>query len=147
MIGDWGSTMGYHLLDPAAVATSPDHPCDRRSISDAAGLGTLAAAHYEVAPGERLSRTYHYHESREELFFVRSGTLSVRTPERTYEVDAGEIFVAEPGSPIFPHVPDGASAPATVLGVGAPRHDPGLPYDPDEDDDSSNPDAGGHDAE
>lgn len=123
--------MGYHVLDPAAIDPTPDHSCDRRSIDQAAGLGTLAAAVYEVDPGEALARTYHYHETREELFLVRSGTLSIRTPERTYEVDAGRIFVVEPGSPIFPHVPEDASGPATVLGVGAPRHDPGVPYDPD----------------
>lgn len=123
--------MGYHVLEPAALDATPEHPCERRSISEAVNLANLAAAAYTVEPGERLARTYHYHEQREELFYVLAGTLHVRTPETTYEVEAGEVFIAEPESPILPHVPDGATGPARVLGVGAPASDPGRPYDPD----------------
>jgi uncharacterized cupin superfamily protein len=123
--------MGYHLLDPGALDPTPDFPSDRRSVSDACGLSTLAAAIYAVQPGEQLARAYHAHDQREELFYVVSGTLHVRTPERTFEVDSGRLFVVEPGNPILPHVPETASAPARVLGVGAPSYDPGRPYDPD----------------
>lgn len=123
-------TMGYHVLDPEALDRTPDHPCDRRSVTEAVGLGTLAAAVYEVRPGEQLARHYHYHEGREELFYVLEGTLSVRTPERTYEVGTGRVFVAEPDSPHLAHVPEEATRPARVLGVGAPLSDPGMEYDP-----------------
>lgn len=125
--------MGYRVLDPESIDRAPDHPCDRRSITEAAGLANLAAAVYEVAPGEELARSYHYHEQREELFYVLSGVLSVGTPEETYEVGAGRVFVVEPESPIHPHVPSEATEPATVLGVGAPLYDAGRPYDPDGD--------------
>lgn len=124
--------MGYHRLDPAEMGPTPDFPCDRRSLSEAAALGTLAAAVYTVEPGDRLARTYHYHEQREELFYVLAGTLAVRTPAGTVEVPRDEVFVAEPDSPLLPHVPEAAAEPARVLGVGAPAADPGLPYDPDE---------------
>ncbi|MFB6138001.1 MAG: cupin domain-containing protein [Halobacteriaceae archaeon] len=120
--------MGYHVLDPEALDDSPTFPCDRRSLSDAAGLEALHAAVYEVAPGESLARGYHYHRRREELFWVLSGRLSVDTPERVYEVPAGRAFVAEPESPIDPHNPADAADPARVLGAGAPASDPGLPY-------------------
>jgi len=120
----------YHHIDPQALDSTPDYPCDRRSISDEAELATLAAAVYEIAPGEQLSRTYHYHEQREELFYVRSGTLVVETPEVTFEVGAGEVFVAEPNSPLRPHNPESAAEPTVVLGVGAPSTDIAVPYDP-----------------
>jgi uncharacterized cupin superfamily protein len=124
--------MGYHVLDPDALDTTPDFPCDRRSLADAADLSTLAAAVYTVDPGERLARTYHSHDQREELFYVLAGTLHVRTPERTFEVESDRLFVVEPGNPILPHVPETATDPARVLGVGAPRYDPGRPYEPAE---------------
>lgn len=120
---------GYHCIDPAELDSTPEYPCDRRSISDAAGLGILAAAVYELAPGEQLPRSYHYHEQREELFYVRSGTLAVETPEGELEIDADELFVAEPNSPHRPHNPESADGTTVVLGVGAPKSDIALPYD------------------
>lgn len=125
--------MGYHVLDAASLEPTPDHPCDRRSISEAVGLGTLAAAIYDIRPGEQLAQSYHYHDQREELFYVLAGTLSVRTPVETYTVEASQVFVAEPESPHLAFVPEEAGDPARVLGVGAPQFDPGRPYDPDSD--------------
>lgn len=119
----------YHCIDPAALDKTPDYPCDRRSISDAAGLGVLAAAVYELDPGEQLPRSYHYHEQREELFYVRSGTLTVETPAQTFEVGPDEVFVAEPNSPHRPHNPEDADQQTVVLGVGAPKTDIALPYE------------------
>ena len=124
--------MGYQLLDPTDIEATPGHPCERRSIADAAGLSNLAAAVYLVEPGEQLAQSYHYHEQREEFFYVLAGTLHVRTPEETYTVDADQVLAVEPESPILPHVPDDASEPARVLGVGAPAYDPGRPYDSDD---------------
>jgi uncharacterized cupin superfamily protein len=125
--------MGYHVLDPETMARSPDHPCDRRSLTEAAGLANLAAAVYTLDPGEPLARQYHYHEQREELFYVLAGTLHVETPEGDYEVPAGEVFVAEPESPLRPYNPGTAGEPVRVLGVGAPKFDPGRAYEPDAD--------------
>jgi len=125
--------MGYHVVDPAALPPTEDHPCDRRSVSEAVDLETLAAAVYELAPGEQLSRTYHYHEQREELFAVLTGELAVETPEENYTVSEGDLFVSEPRSPIRPHNPANADDPVRVLGVGAPPYDIGRPYDPDSD--------------
>ncbi|MFT4949117.1 MAG: mannose-6-phosphate isomerase-like protein (cupin superfamily) [Natronomonas sp.] len=122
--------MGYHALDPADLPTSPDHPCDRRSLTAAADLTTLAAAVYTLEPGEALAQEYHYHDQREELFYVLSGTLHVETPAEVYEVGAEETFVVEPESPVRPHNPEGAEGAVRVLGVGAPKFDIGKPYDP-----------------
>ena len=123
--------MGYHHLDPTELEPTPDYPCDRRGISDAAELAALHAGAYEVAPGEQLPRTYHYHERREELFYVLAGSLHVETPDREYVVDAGDVFVAEPGSPHRAYAPDDADESVRVLGVGAPKSDIARPYEPE----------------
>ena len=122
--------MGYHHLDPAAMSPSPDHPCDRRSLAEAAELAQLAAAVYALEPGEQLSTQYHYHDQREELFYVLAGDLHVETPDETFVVGPDEVFVVDPESPIRPHNPASADESARVLGVGAPKFDIGRPYDP-----------------
>jgi quercetin dioxygenase-like cupin family protein len=126
--------MSYHVVDPEGLAPSDDHPCDRRSLTEAVDLSTLAAAVYTIEPGEQLPQTYHYHEQREELFYVLDGKLTVETPEGEYTVPAGQVFVAKPNSPIRPYNPDDGSDSVRVLGVGAPRYDIGRPYDPEKDD-------------
>lgn len=124
--------MPYHHIDPDDLPETEDYPCDRRGISDAAELLALHAATYEMAPGEQLPRSYHYHEQREELFYVVSGTVRVETPAEEFLVGTGEVFVAEPESPHRAFVPEDTDRSARVLGVGAPKSDPGLPYEPDE---------------
>lgn len=124
--------MGYHHVDPDDVDPPADYPCDRRSVSDAAGLSLLHLARYALDPGEQLPRTYHYHEQREEAFYVLEGTLRVETPEGEFAVGADEAFVAEPESPHRAYNPADADGEAVVLGTGAPRTDPALPYEPDE---------------
>ena len=124
--------MVYHHIDLTNLPTTEDYPCDRRGISDAAELLALHAATYGMAPGEQLPRTYHYHQQREELFYVVTGTVHVETPDGEFVVGTDEVFVAEPESPHRAFVPEDATEPARVLGVGAPKSDPGLPYEPDE---------------
>ena len=124
--------MGYHHLDPADLPETPDYPCDRRGVSDAAELAVLHAATYEMEPGEQLPRTYHYHENREEAFYVAAGELHVETPDGEYVTGAGEVFVAEPDSPHRAYNPADADGPVRVFSVGAPRSDIAHPYDPAE---------------
>ena len=124
--------MPYHHIDPETLPETDDYPCDRRGVSDTAELLALHAATYEMAPGEQLPRSYHYHKQREELFYVVSGPVHVETPEGEFVVETDEVFVAKPESPHRAFVPDDADGSARVLGVGAPKSDPGLPYEPDE---------------
>jgi quercetin dioxygenase-like cupin family protein len=126
--------MDYHVVDPEELSPSEDHPCDRRSLTEAVDLTALAAAVYTIDPGEQLPQTYHYHEQREELFYVTEGELTVETPDDDYTVPAGQVFVAEPQSPIRPYNPESATESVRVLGIGAPRYDIGRPYDPETDD-------------
>lgn len=125
------ATMPYSHVDPDDVDSPDDYPCDRRSISDAADLHSLHLARYSLAPGEQLPRSYHYHELREEAFYVLSGTLHVETPEGEFEVPEDEVFVAEPGSPHRAFNPHSAGSDVVVLGTGSPRTDPALEYQPD----------------
>ncbi|WP_276261297.1 cupin domain-containing protein [Haloglomus litoreum] len=123
--------MGYHVLDPDDLPRSPDHPCDRRSVSEAAELAQLALAVYTMQPGEQLPTTYHYHEQREEAFYVVSGRLAVETPQGEHTVEEGELFVAEPESPHRAYNPDDAEGEVQVVGMGAPKFDMAHPYEPD----------------
>ena len=112
--------MGYHLLDTAAVAASDDRPCTMRRLAEPAGLDAMAINRFRAEPGEMLPLAYHYHDQQEEAFFVLSGTLSVETPERTYEVPEGSLFAVEPESPQRAFNPEDASEPVDVLAIGAP---------------------------
>jgi quercetin dioxygenase-like cupin family protein len=135
--------MGYHVVDPADLPASPDHPCDRRSVADATELAQLALAVYTMEPGEQLPTTYHYHEQREEAFYVVAGTLAVETPDGDYTVGPGSFFVAEPESPHRAHNPDDADATVRVVGMGALKFDIARPFDPHADEAPGTPDGGG----
>ncbi|MFB6298911.1 MAG: cupin domain-containing protein [Halobacteriales archaeon] len=122
--------MSYHVLDPDDLPSSPTHPCDRRSITEAAGLNALHMARYDLAPGEDLAAEYHYHDRRAEAFYVISGSLFIETPDRTYEVPADRLFVVTAGNPLRPYNPSTADTAVRVLGLGAPLVDIGRPYRP-----------------
>ncbi|MDG5776048.1 cupin domain-containing protein [Haloarculaceae archaeon H-GB2-1] len=123
--------MSYHVVDPDDIDPTDDYPCDRRSIADALDLANLTLAVFDIAPGEDLARQYHYHETREEAFYVLDGELHVETPAETFVVPEDRLFVVEPDSPIRPFNPADADESVRVLGIGAPPYDPGLPFDPD----------------
>jgi mannose-6-phosphate isomerase-like protein (cupin superfamily) len=122
----------YHVFDSMEIDPSPDYPCARQSLADAASLSTVAAAIYELAPGEQLAREYHYHDQREELFYVLSGRLHVETPDEEFEIAPDGVFVAKPGSPHRAYNPEAADSPVRVFGVGAPQYDIAKPYEPAE---------------
>ena len=123
--------MGYHVIDPDDVPPTPDRPCVQRALGAAAGLERVALNRYEVEPGERIPLAYHYHDEQEEAFYVLEGELRVETPDRTYAVGAGSLFVVEPGSPQRAFNPGDADSRVDVLALGAPavegdanRYDP-----------------------
>lgn len=124
--------MRYHHVDVAGIEPTPDRPSVQRSVDAAAGLETLAVNRYEAEPGKDIPLAYHYHDHQEEVFYVLSGTLSVETPERTYEVDADEALAVEPDSPQRAFVAEAADEPAVVLAVGAPAVDDVHAYEPEQ---------------
>ena len=112
--------MGYRVVDCDEVATTDDRDCEMRRLSEPAGLENVAVNRFRAEPGQQIPLAYHYHERQEEAFYVLSGTLSVETPEETYEVAEGCLFAVDPGSPQRAYNPDDAASPVTVLALGAP---------------------------
>lgn len=123
--------MGYDVIDPESIEPTPERPSTRRSISDAAGLEKVGCHLFEAAPGEQVPLSYHYHDEQEEAFYVLEGTLSVETPDRTYAVEAGEAFVAEPESPHRAFNDSSADGDVRLLAIGAPRVDDAHSLDDD----------------
>lgn len=121
--------MGYHVVDVDAIEPEPDRPSEKRSISDAAGIEQVGVHVYEAAPGEQVPYVYHYHDEQVEVFYVLEGTLSVETPEGAHEVDAGEAFVAEAGSPHRAYNSADSDGPVRLLAVGGPSVDDVHEYD------------------
>jgi uncharacterized cupin superfamily protein len=124
--------MGYHVIDPDDLDPEPDRPSEMRYISEAAGLDNVGLRVYRVEPGEEIPVSgLHYHDQQEEIFHVLTGRLAVETPDRTYPVETGEFFVAEPESPHRAYNPADATDTAEVVGIGAPSVSDGHVYDPD----------------
>ena len=123
--------MGYRVVDAEAAEPTPERPSEHRALSEPAGLSELAVNHFRAEPGEMLPLAYHYHDEQEEVFYVLSGTLSVETPDGTYEVPAGSLFAADPDSPHRAHNPAEADGAVEVLAVGAPVADDVHEYDPE----------------
>jgi len=106
--------MGYHVVDPDELDPEPDRPSEMRYVSEAAGMEHLGLRVYRVDPGEEITL---------------SGTLSVETPEEVFRVEAGQFFVAEPGSPHRAHVAADADESVEVVGMGAPPQSDGHAYE------------------
>ena len=122
--------MGYHVIDPDDLEPEPDRPSEMRYVSEAAGMERMGLRVYTVEPGEEIPLSgLHYHEEQEEAFYVIEGELSVETPDRTYHVDSGRFFVAEPESPHRAHNPADADGDVRVIGMGAPPRSDGHSYD------------------
>ncbi|MDJ1433082.1 cupin domain-containing protein [Halostagnicola sp. A-GB9-2] len=122
--------MGYHNIDPNELPAMEDRSATARSITDFADLNNIGIRTYEAAPGEKLPLAYHYHEEQEEAFFVIDGELHIETPEGEFVTKAGNVFVAEPGSPHRAYNPDDASDSVEVLALGAPSVDDAAVYEP-----------------
>lgn len=126
--------MGYHVIQPESEPTLSDRPCRTWDVNgpavDREALDLLGIRLYTVEPGEQMPLQYHYHERQEEGFYVLSGELSFETPETTYTVEEGELFLVEPGSPQRAFNPSDAEGPVRVLAAGAPHDDYGKAYEP-----------------
>lgn len=124
--------MGYRVVETDSVAPEPDRPCECRKLSGPGELTDMAINRFRAASGEQIPLAYHYHETQQEAFYVLDGTLSVETPDETYEVDADDLFVVDPESPQRAYNPADADAPVTVLAIGAPpADDDAVAYDPE----------------
>jgi uncharacterized cupin superfamily protein len=92
----------------------------RRWFGHPLGTDMLGASLTELLPGSTGDRL-HMHYGLEEMFFVLSGTPTVRTPEGEELLAPGEVVY-------FPEGPDGlhafsnpAAEPARILGISSKR--------------------------
>jgi uncharacterized cupin superfamily protein len=122
--------MAYEIIDPESVDPRPDIPGDHRYIQDVTKLEHLSMQFVRTPPGESFV-PYHYHDVQEELFYIILGELHVRTPDTEYVVEPGEVFVAQPGSPLQPYVPETATADVEAIILNAPQADDYQSHDPE----------------
>lgn len=66
----------------------------RKRLANVAGGQELGCSLYELPPGKR-SWPYHYHSANEEALYVLAGTGSLRLPDETVPIEAGD-YVAFP---------------------------------------------------
>ncbi|WP_280535981.1 cupin domain-containing protein [Halopenitus sp. POP-27] len=130
--------MGYRIVDPDAIDPTPDRPCEQRALTEPAELEHVAMNRYRADPGESIPLRYHFHEKQEEAFYVLAGELAVETPEKTYTVPSGSLFVVEPGDPQRAYNPADAAESIEILAIGAPQTTgDARQYDPNEPDDDA----------
>jgi len=73
----------------------------RKRLSAAADGEELGCSLYELPPGKR-AWPYHYHTGNEEAYYVLSGAGTLRGPEGTASLSAGD-YVALPAGPESAH--------------------------------------------
>ena len=124
--------MGYRVVDPDAVDTQddPEREADTRRLSEPGGLETTSINQFEAEPGDQLPLAYHVHEQQQEAFYVIEGQLRFETPDGYHHVSAGELFVADAGSPHRAENPADADGLTVALAIGAPPVDDVSPYQP-----------------
>jgi uncharacterized cupin superfamily protein len=66
-----------------------DHHVKRKRLAAAAGGEGLGCSRYELPPGRR-GWPYHYHAANEEALYVLSGEGTLRTPDGTRPLAAGD---------------------------------------------------------
>ncbi|MFC7175750.1 cupin domain-containing protein [Halosegnis marinus] len=96
--------MDEHATEYAHVVVDelPDAPNPTRhkkEVDEAVGATEFGFNVVTADPGEKVPWGYHSHPDHEELFYVLDGSLLVETPEREYEVAAGEAFFVPRGKP------------------------------------------------
>ena len=89
---NWSQLEAHHKTGPGS--------CEyfRRKFIQIGQARQCVVSVYEIPPG-KAAYPYHYHLQNEEVFFILSGTGTLRTPQGERSVSAGELlfFPAEPG--------------------------------------------------
>jgi uncharacterized cupin superfamily protein len=119
----FNAEFSYDPSDPPAFAHA------EAAIGEAAGGRETAVRLFEIAAGASLC-PYHY-EFVEEWLVVLAGDVSVRTPQETVALHAGDVMCF-PSGPAGAHGVSAADAPARVLMFSA-RTSPSVCVYPDSD--------------
>lgn len=121
--------MGYHTITVRDIEPHPAHESTRHSLKNVLDLEHVGMSVYFAAPGEQIPQHYHKHEVQEELFYVVEGEIEVETPEETFAVSAGQVFVVEAGYAHRAYTPEDAEGTAHVVAIGAPIISDGIHLD------------------
>lgn len=119
-------------LNSASTEVDGDEPDGYRSAANRfgkeIGAQSIGGTIYDLGEGESIC-PYHFEYGDEEWLIVLSGSVSVRTPEETTTLDAGDVVC-------FPAGPDGAhkvtGGPARVLMIST-LNEPSVAVYPDSD--------------
>lgn len=95
------------------------------------GAKRLAATLYELPPGQAIC-PYHYEAGDEEFLIVLSGTATVRHPNGTQELGAGDTVCFAEGPAGAHQVANRSTEPIRVLMLST-RRDPAVAVYPDSD--------------
>ena len=87
----------------------------------------MGATLYELAPGASGMRM-HMHFGAEEMFFVLSGTLTVRTPEGEEELSPGDVVYFPEGRDGLHTFSNPTNEPVRMLGISTKRFPDVLYY-------------------
>lgn len=91
------------------------------SLSSALETTNLAINYFERLPGETVGDCYHRHHEQEEVFYIRSGTVTFETEDGDVEAGPDEMIRFQPGE--WQQGSNRGDEPATVLALGAPREE------------------------
>lgn len=69
----------------------------KRALAGPLGADDIALNYYELEPGESFGFGYHRHPNQEEVFLVRSGTVTFETEDGDVRVEAGDAIRFAPG--------------------------------------------------
>ncbi len=90
-----------------------------RPLSSALGTEDVSINHYELAPGDSFGFCYHRHHDQEEVFYIRSGTVTFETEDGDVPVSTGELVRFGPGE--FQRGTNRGTERVVALALGAPR--------------------------
>ena len=106
-----------------------DPPFRRKRLAAAAGGEEIGCSLYELPAGAR-SWPYHYHAGNEEAIYVLAGTGTLRTPEDTVPLDAGDYVAFPTGEDGGHRVVNDGEEPIRYLAIST-MNDPDVTVYPD----------------
>jgi uncharacterized cupin superfamily protein len=89
----------------------------RAKLGAQAGAERLGASLYEIPPGN-AAFPYHWHSGNEELLIVAKGRPTLRTPEGSRELEAGEVISFQRGPSGAHQLVNRSEEPVLMLVVG-----------------------------
>lgn len=98
-------------------------PADvKRPLGEVIGTTDVAINYYELEPGESFSFGYHRHADQEEVFYIRSGTITFEAEDGDVDVESNEAIRFGPGE--WQQGTNEGDNRVAALALGAPA-DPG----------------------